>query len=396
MSLAFSRTIRSLESGRCRRPLLWLLTAALLSAWAAWFVCGRVRVCEVTEKARLEVPAAAHAIQAPVAGQVVETRLTIGQEVHEGDVLIRLDTEPERLVIQEQQAHREGLAARLLALRKEIEAEHEAMSAHRQARLAAIEETRRQIPEAEARADYAQTHAELEAVLLQKNAASADEYKKARAEALATRALVTALRAVPLRVEKDRLAQEADHKIRLAKLQREAAELEGDIKTGDRALRKLQQEVERRTIRAPVSGRVGEAAAEFRVGSFVQAGARLGVIVPVGEPRAVAFFSAAAVGRIQPGQAARLRLDGFPWTQYGTVAATVADVGNEATGGLIRVQFNLSRQLPLAIPIEHGLPGTAEVEIEQVSPAVLVLRAAGQLLPAKPALTSRPPELTQR
>jgi membrane fusion protein (multidrug efflux system) len=391
MSATFSRTVRSLETGRPRPPVIRLAGAVLVAGWAAWFVFGRVTVCEVTDKARLEVAATAHALQSPVAGQVVETRLAIGQEVYAGDVLVRLGAAPEQLALRERQVHRAALAARLHALRKEIEAEQQAIALHCEARLAAVEETRRHIPEAQARADYAQAHAALQASLLQNKAASADELRKARAEALAAQALVEALSAVPLRVEKDRLAQEADHKTRLAKLQREAVELEGDIRTDASAIARLQYEVERRTIRAPVSGRVGQAAAEFRVGSFVQAGAKLGAVVPMGEPHAVAFFPAAAVGRIQPGQPARLRLDGFPWTQYGTVAAKVADVGNEASGGLIRVQFILDRQPAVAIPIEHGLPGSAEVEVEQVSPAVLVLRAAGQLLSAKPAVTNRMP-----
>jgi membrane fusion protein (multidrug efflux system) len=362
----------------------------------AWFVFGRVKVCEVTDKARLEVMAAAHAIQAPVCGQVVETRLTIGQKVREGEVLLRLDAEPERLAIQERQARREALVARLQALHKEIDAEREAVTAHGEARLAAIEETRRQIPEAEARANYAQAHAELQATLLQKNAGSPDDFRKAKAEALASQAVVRTLSAAPVRVEKDRLAQENDHKVQLAKLQREAVELEGDIKTEETAIRKLQYEVNRRTIRAPVSGRVGETAAEIRIGSFVQVGAKLGAVVPAGEARAVALFPVAAVGRIQAGQPARLRLDGFPWTQYGTVAARVVDVGNEASAGLIRVEFSLNREPAVAIPLEHGLPGSVEVEVERVSPAVLVLRAAGQLLPAKRAVAGPPTELAER
>jgi membrane fusion protein (multidrug efflux system) len=126
-----------------------------------------------------------------------------------------------------------------------------------------------------------------------------------------------------------------------------------------------------------VAGRVGEAA-EFRVGSVVRPADRLGAIVPTGEPRGVALFPAAAVGRIRPGQVARLRLDGFPWAQYGTLPATVTDVGNEPTSGLIRVEFALAPDPDSAIVVEHGLPGSAEVEVEHVSPAVLVLRAAGQ------------------
>ena len=396
MSATFRRTIRSLETGRSSQPVIKLLIAALLAAWVAWFVFGRVTVCEVTDKARLEVTAAAHALQAGVSGQVVETRLSIGQEVHEGEVLMRLDAEPERLAIRERQVHREALAARLQALTKEIEAEQQAVAAHREARLAAVEEARRQIPEAEARAKYAQTHNEMEAALLQKNATSPDEVRKARADALASQALVRTVTVASVRVEKDRLAQERDHTVQLAKLEREAIELEGEMKTEETAIRKLGYEVGRRTIRAPVSGRIGETAAEIRIGSFVQAGARLGAVVPAGEPRAVGLFPAAAVGRIQTGQAAQLRLDGFPWMQYGTVAARVAEVGNEANGGLIRVQFSLDRIPKMAIPIEHGLPGSAQVQVEQVSPLVLALRAAGQRRPTKPTLPTPSAELAQR
>jgi membrane fusion protein (multidrug efflux system) len=133
-----------------------------------------------------------------------------------------------------------------------------------------------------------------------------------------------------------------------------------------------------------VAGRIGEVS-ELHVGSVVRPADRLGTIVPTGAPRGVAFFPAAAVGRLRPGQATRLRLDSFPWTQYGTLPATVADVGNEPTGGLIRVEFTLHPEPSSLIVVEHGLPGSAEVEVERVSPAVLVLRAAGQFLAARHA-----------
>ena len=66
-----------------------------------------------------------------------------------------------------------------------------------------------------------------------------------------------------------------------------------------------------------------------------------------------------------------------------TRPATVADVGNEPTSGLIRVEFTLAPAPDSPIVVEHGLPGSAEVEVERVSPAVLVLRAAGQFLAAR-------------
>ena len=83
---------------------------------------------------------------------------------------------------------------------------------------------------------------------------------------------------------------------------------------------------------------------------------------------------------MQPGQPARLRLDGFPWAQYGSLAATVTSVATEARDGVIRVELQLPPETPTAIPLQHGLPGTVEVEVERISPATLVLRAVGTRL----------------
>ena len=88
----------------------------------------------------------------------------------------------------------------------------------------------------------------------------------------------------------------------------------------------------------------------------------------------MALFPAAAVGRIRPGQAARLRLEGFPWTQYGLLRATVSAVGNEADAGLVRVELAIEADPDSPIPVQHGLPGSVEIAVEKVSPAILVLR----------------------
>jgi membrane fusion protein (multidrug efflux system) len=83
---------------------------------------------------------------------------------------------------------------------------------------------------------------------------------------------------------------------------------------------------------------------------------------------------------VQPGSARALRLHGFPWTKYGSIPATVDRVGNEPKDGQIRVELELHPERGSRIPLQHGLPGTAEVEVERVSPASLVLDAAGRFL----------------
>ena len=95
----------------------------------------------------------------------------------------------------------------------------------------------------------------------------------------------------------------------------------------------------RRSIRAPVNGRLGEVA-NIPAGSVVREGEKPAAVVPSGELRIVANFQPAdALGRIQPGQPARLRLDGFPWTKYGSVSATVTRIASEVRGRQIRVEL---------------------------------------------------------
>lgn len=94
----------------------------------------------------------------------------------------------------------------------------------------------------------------------------------------------------------------------------------------------------------------------------------------------VAQFPPAALGRIAPGQHAAMRLEGFSWSQYGAVAAVVSRVAGEVRDGSVRVELSLDRSQPARIRLDHGLPGTLEIEVERATPAVLVLRHAGWMV----------------
>jgi RND family efflux transporter MFP subunit len=149
------------------------------------------------------------------------------------------------------------------------------------------------------------------------------------------------------------------------------------------AIARLEQEVERRRIRAPVDGRLGEVAT-LRIGAVVREGDRVASVVPAGGLRAIADFPPAALGRVAVGQPARLRLKGFPWGEYGSLPATVTNVAGELRDGQVRAELTLDPERPALIPLQHGLPGTAEVEVERVTPAALVLRLSGRLVGAAP------------
>ena len=104
-------------------------------------------------------------------------------------------------------------------------------------------------------------------------------------------------------------------------------------------------------------------------------------MVPAGGLRVVADFPpASAVGRIRPGQTAQVRLTGFPSAQYGVLPAVVSRVAAEARDGTIRVELAARPGQRSHLPLQHGLPGTVEVEVDRLSPAALVLRTVGKLL----------------
>ena len=91
-----------------------------------------------------------------------------------------------------------------------------------------------------------------------------------------------------------------------------------------------------------------------------------------------AEFPATALGRLQPGQPAHLRLAGFPADQYGSIPATVMRVTYRAEDGQVHVALVLQPAPDSPIPLQQGMAGTIEVEIERVAPATLALRAAGR------------------
>lgn len=203
---------------------------------------------------------------------------------------------------------------------------------------------------------------------------------RTKAEAQKQREAAKSWRLEIRRLEWDLRTRRSDRQARLQRLMREITQLEGQLTATRIVIERLEYEIERRYIRAPVAGRLGEVT-PLRVGAMVGVGARLGAVVPPGMLKIMAdFLPPAALGRIQPGQPARLRLEGFPWTQYGMVSATVASVANEVRDGQVRVELAVRSDAVPPIPLQHGLPGTVEVEVDHVSPAALILRTAGLLL----------------
>ena len=368
MPIPFSRSIRALEVDGCSRSVAGvLLSIALLGAWVAWSCLARVAVYEVTQSARLEVDRAVHPIATPLAGRIVATNLMVGQEIQGGDVVVELDVETQRLQRQEARVRLAALADQLAARHQELVAEEAARQGERQAARQALDEARGRHHEAEVAARSAEAEAAFYTRLQARGLAAELDLMRSRAEVHKRQAAVHTLRLAVNRLQGEQQTRERDRLARLERLKREAVELEGERTTATATLERLGHELEQRRIRAPITGRLGEVA-NLQTGTVVQAGDILGAVLPPSTLRVVAYFPpAAALGRLHPRQPARLRLASFPWTQYGSIVATVTSVAHEARDGQIRVELSVFPDPTSAIPLQHGLPGTIEVEVERVS-----------------------------
>jgi multidrug resistance efflux pump len=385
MAATFSRTLRAVEADGARRWTLQLSAAMiLLGAWGAWFLLDRVGVYVMADSTRLESQIAAHPLAAPISGRVVHTHLALGRSVRAGEVLVELDAETERLARDEARARLAGLRSQIAALGLEIEAEKTGLGAHRQAMTVALDESRARTKEAEVHARFVTHQIETRRTLRKGGVVSEEDFRQRQAKADAAHATVETLRLATTRLEREYEVERIDRQARIADLERELAELQGDAGAEEAAIRRFEHAIELCRVRTPIAGRVGQVDG-LRIGSVVQPAQVLGMIVPAGKPHAVAYFPAASIGRIRPNQTARLRFDGFSWTRYGTLPAVVEAVGNEPLNGRVRVELAIKTESGSAIPLEHGLSALAEVEVERASPVQLVLRVVGKWLSNKPS-----------
>ncbi len=388
MPAPFPRTLRSLREDGLRAVATPLAVGtAILVAWASWFSLAEVRIYERSEVARVEVDGAAQAIQTPVSARVVASYLVLGRTVRAGEVLVELDSQAEALALDEATRRREASAAQLEFLRAELDAASAATRQDRSASRAALGQARAKVREAEARRVLASEEASRLGGLRDGGNVGEMELLRATSEAQTRQASAEASALDVPRLEWALRTSASDRLAALARLRRDIAMLEGDEKTAMAAMSRLAHEVERRKLRSPVEGRIGEMT-PLREGSVVHDGDRLASVVPKGELRVIAEFAqATAVGRLRPGQEARVRLTGFNWAEYGVLSATVASVATEATdahAGRIRAELRLAASTPDRIPLQHGLSGVVDVEIERATPARLVLRTAGSYLAPPP------------
>jgi multidrug resistance efflux pump len=386
----FSRTRRFVRRQRLRGQFgVVVALVALFSGWMVWLVRGTVSLYVVSQRARLEVQNLPVWVQAPVDGQVTFADVALGRRVERGDVLLKLDTNPFELRRAELEVAIRSGTASLDALRDELATEQEV----REAVALVAKETSRtaaaRIALDQRNLAFKQKESEIAERLREATAISGLDalHTTAGAETQRAQVLATAAQAALDTTVSTKSLREID--ARLASARISIAQAEAEVAKWKAQVDTLDYDIERRTVRAPVAGALADVMS-VSTGMTVTSQERIATILPPGPLRVVAFFAPQeSIGRVRPGQTAMVRLDSFPWAQFGTVAATVSEVGQEPRDGAIRVELAVRGRNP-AIPLEHGLTGSCEVEVERTSPIRLLLRSMAHATSPEPQSADDP------
>jgi multidrug resistance efflux pump len=396
VSDSFPRSMRAIQTDGMNPTVVGLiLVSALLAFWSGWLVLGRVSVYETSETARLEAERV-HPVAAAVGGRIVASSLTLGREVRRGDILLELEAENESLGTAEERTNLATLDQHLAAMETEIAEEARAIALSSRAARASLAEATGRLAVTRAAAQQAEEQHGRFRQLRDRGLVAEADLARTAYEAEGRRAEVAATLLGIERLRAQQAAAESEEKERMGSLMRERLTLQGQRAAAASAVTRREREVEERHIRAPVDGRLAEIA-PLQVGAVISQGERLASIVPAGHVRVVAEFLPSALGRLRTGQSARLSLDGFPWTQYGHLQARVHSVASETRDGHVRVELALPQSPASRVPLEHGLPGAVEVELERVAPGALLIRTLGRsMTPADAHEHDAAPERARR
>lgn len=376
---AFPATDHQLARDRVRKQALLLgIPLALAMGWVAWMFFAHVSVYASTDQARVEVAQAAYFVQAPVSGRVTKSNLELGRQVEPGMVLVELEAGPQQLRVQEEQEHQSALEAELTNLRQALGTEQRTLLDEKLAGDSVTQQARAALAGAEEAVRFAQEDAKRKNEMYKEGLASELDFLRSQSDVKKKLTDLDAARTAVSRSQHEQLLHGGERRVQMESINRDIVRIEGELAASRDTVERLEHDLGAQRIVASGRGRLGEIV-NLRAGAFVHEGDRLAAIIPDGRLRVVAYFEPRnVIGLVRTGQKGWLRLDGFPWTEYGSVLATVTNVGDEVRDGRVRVE--LSPQTNPHVKLQHGLPGTLEVEVDRITPAAFLLRKAGGLL----------------
>ncbi len=322
------------KGSRKRAVLLVILAIALMAGsyfGYGWWTNGRFFVS--TDDAY--VGADVTILAAKASGYVTAVEVENNQTVQAGQVIARIDDVDYRLAVRAAQDKLATQNASVERIARQIEAaEAQVRQAEPQIAAARAESVR-------AAADY-----DRQARLSQSDFASRARLEQAQADRDRAAANVLAAEAgfAAARANVDVLKAQKDEADRVA----------AEYRT---AVARAERDLSFATIRAPVTGVLGNRAVE--VGAYVQPGTRLAALIPFASVRVDANFKETQLARIHPGQRVEFEVDAYPDRQFeGRVESISPASGSQfsllppenATGNFTKIV----QRVPVRIRVEQA------------------------------------------
>lgn len=391
------------------------LSMAFLAAAFAWTALTKAdlvvrapgRVRPVSSPLPVRMGARGEILSASLGGRVVQVNCALGQQVRQGELLIRLDTEhldtdmakKSQLLgslikeIEELTRQEEELAQEFNEATKRAESESaQAQETLRQKQILQASEIRSLDRELEkARADMNQSQRLLASRVVTGAEAAGDRLKYQEIQEKLIKARLP-LDKEPVEIARrglNVLMKQYAGKRRDLTLKRSAREKERADAQKDREA--LELERAQAEIRAPIAGVVTRG--DVKVGTVLEPQQ---VVVEIAEQNGFLFeveVPNAEVGQLQVGVPARIKLDSYDFQRYGILEGKVAfispdsDLGEKPGRASYRVRIQLEsdevRRGEFRGPVKLGMTGQAEIVIDQERLLVLLMKRIRQSISLK-------------
>lgn len=386
---------------------------ALLTTALAWSYFGRLDVYAVAP-GKIQASGRTKVVQPLSSGKVIAINVKDGDQVKQGDVLIRLDP-TQALATQTAAAESlNSVRAEIARLKVEIAAA-KADPVDVQPRIpwaAAIPQYMRDREEGVLHSDLTKLASVLAQLKAQRDSKVADRNKYA-ANILATKKMIANLSEQSGMTEqllKEGWASRAQYIQKLQPvLQAQEMEisLEGSLSTAitdiavtdaqivqtrdtfvstntatlaqderhadqlEQELVKANQKLDDMTLRAPITGTV-QASAVTTLGQVVNTGAQLMQVVPDGLPLEIeAYVTNNDIGFVAAGQPANIKVQTFPYSRYGSIDGTVVKLANDAIPGKQGQQQQNNGSQPPSIDGQMSITTAAEKTQDLVFPVIV-------------------------
>ncbi len=328
MSDTFSRTLRAVAVDSARGYVVSIAaTSVLLLAAATWSALGFVDIYVTSRQGTFETEDHAHLLAPQVDGLVTAVNAVLGARVLAGDVVFELDSQAQQRALGEEQARHDAAERVALTLKTQIESEAAARSEASRALGATTAAASARVAIAKTTSEYSTKRGDMVSELRKNELVGGLDSLEAEQSRSVNGAQLRAQESDLLAVGRSGNVGLLDRDVRISSLKHDLASVEGEVATSDARINLLTYEIERRRIRAPVSGVIA-GLSMTSPGATIHAGDSLGSIVSMEPVHVIAMFDPAeSVGRVAAGELATLRVDQFPWTQYGTLQGIVHSAG---------------------------------------------------------------------